>query len=63
MIRVINIIILYYPWDNYQACMPEMVKHAPINYSDFHLWLDFHWGGGGGNGHQNKLNNTKKNLL
>ena len=39
-----------------------MVKHAPINYSDFHSWLDFHWGGGGGggDGHQNKLNNTKK---
>ena len=36
--------------------MLEMVKHALIN---FHSWLDFHWGGGA-NGHQNKLNNTKK---
>ena len=25
-----------------------MVEHAPINYSDLHLWLDFYWGGGGG---------------
>ena len=60
MIRVINNLILYYPYDNYQACMPKMVKHAPINYSDFHSWQDFHWGGGGGNGHQKSWTIQKK---